>query len=155
MNIATLRHAKEVLDASDVDESIPRYCAIGALQLQDLLKQTEVTSSDYNAVKALVQGEIDTFLGFKFVRTQRLLTATATYDTSTGAVDSGSGSLSSARLCYAWAQDGMLLSVGRDMNARISERDDKNYAMQVFASMSIGATRLEEAKVVQIVCSEA
>lgn len=155
MNIATLRNAKRILDSNDVDESIPRFCAITAIQLQDLLKQTEVTSSDYAAVKALVQGEIDSFLGFKFIRTQRLVTATVTYDTSSGAVGSGGGSLSAARLCYAWAQDGMLLSTGKEMNAKIDQRIDKNYATQVFASMSVGATRLEEEKVVQIVCSEA
>lgn len=36
-------------------------------QLSDLLDTTAVTSSDYNSVKALVQGEVDTFLGVKFI----------------------------------------------------------------------------------------
>jgi hypothetical protein len=41
-----------------------------------LLGQTEVTNQNYAAVKALVQGEIDTFMGFKFHRLERLLTQT-------------------------------------------------------------------------------
>ena len=48
-----------------------------------------------------------------------------------------------------------LLGVGKDVNARIDERADKSYATQVYYCMSIGATRMEEAKVLGIVCQEA
>lgn len=155
MNIDTLRRVKYIFDSNDIDESIPRYMAITSKQLQDLLGETEVTSADYANVKALVQGQLDTFMGFKFIRTERLIAEDATYDTSTGAVDSGSGSLSAARRCLAWAGDGVVLAVGRDMEAKIEQRADKNYATQVFARMSIGATRIEEEKVVEIVVKEA
>ncbi len=156
LNMDTLRKTKYLFDAADVDESIPRYFAFSASQLQSLLGQTQVTSSDYASVKALVQGEIDTFMGFKFIRTQRVPLVAATYDTSTGAVDSGTGSLGAtvARRCLAWAGDGVVLSIAQDMEAKIDKRPDKNYATQVFARMSLGATRLEEAKVVEIVCNE-
>lgn len=43
-----------------------RTLAITADSLDQLLATTQVTSSDYNSVKALVQGEVDTFLGFTF-----------------------------------------------------------------------------------------
>lgn len=154
LNVDTLRRAKYVFDAADVDPSIPRYMAITAKQLQDLLGQTEVVSQDYASVKALVQGQIDSFMGFKFIQTQLLPAETATYDTD-GSVDSGSGSLSAARRCLAWAGDGVVLAVGKDIEAKIEKRADKNYATQVFTRMTVGATRLEEAKVVEIVCSEA
>jgi hypothetical protein len=108
-----------------------------AAQVTDLLGTTEVTSSDYNTVKALVQGQIDTFMGFKFIRTQRL-TEDATPD----------------RQVVAWIQSGVLLAIGQDFTSRISERADKSYSTQVFASMSIGATRMEEEKVVEIACEE-
>ena len=156
MNVDTLRHAKYVFDAADIDESIPRYMAITSSQLRSLLGETEVTSQDYASVKALVQGQINTFMGFNFVRTERLPLVAATYDTSTGAVDSGGGSLGAtvARRCLAWAQDGVVLGLGKDMEAKIEKRADKNYATQVFARMCIGATRIEEQKVVEIVCNE-
>jgi hypothetical protein len=38
-----------------------------AQMLDDLLATTEVTSSDYNSVKTLVNGELNTFLGLKFI----------------------------------------------------------------------------------------
>ncbi|HXJ70320.1 MAG TPA: phage capsid protein, partial [Verrucomicrobiae bacterium] len=52
-----------------------------------------------------------------------------------------------------WTKSGIKLGIGKDATARISERDDKNYATQVFYSMIIGATRMEEAKVGIITCS--
>ncbi|HEU0069776.1 MAG TPA: phage capsid protein [Alphaproteobacteria bacterium] len=137
LTVAKLLSAKEILDGNDVDESIARYVAVTSKQVSDLLNTTEVKSSDYNTVKALAQGELDSFLGFKFIRTERL------------GVD-GSGN----RRVVAWAQDGMALAIGKEPTARIDERADKNYATQVYYSMAIGATRLEEEKVVEIACVE-
>ena len=104
--------------------------------IEDLLNITTVTSADYNTVKALVQGDIDTFCGFKFITTTRL-------------TDDGT-----SRLCLAWAEDGLKLGLGKDVSAQITERADKSYSTQVYYCMSIGATRMEEEKVVQIACNE-
>ncbi len=60
LTLAKLIQAKEKLDAGDVDPSIPRYIAVSPKQITDLLGDTEVTSADYNTVRALVKGEIDT-----------------------------------------------------------------------------------------------
>lgn len=153
LNVLTLRAVKRLFDASDVDESIPRYFAIGSSQLQSLLGQTEVTSSDFASIKALVNGEVDTFMGFKFIRTERLGTADYTASATTGAVGSGTAN-NGARKCFAWAMDGLLLSVGEDMVGRIDVRPDKGYSTQVYARMSIGSTRMEEVKVVEVGCKE-
>lgn len=157
LNVISLRGAKLLLDAADVDESIPRYFAITSSQLSSLLGETAVTSSDYNSVKALVNGDVDTFMGFKFIRTERLVTVTAAEALSgsgtTGAVGSGT-SLTGYRKCLAWAQDGLLLAVGQDMQGKIDQRVDKSYSTQVYARMGIGATRMEEAKVVEVICKE-
>ena len=72
LTLAKLITAKKTLDLASVDPSIPRYIAVGPNQIEALLNNTTVTSSDFNIVKALVQGEIDTFLGFKFIVTNRL-----------------------------------------------------------------------------------
>jgi len=135
LNVEKLRAAKEILDAGEVDESDPRFCIVNAKQLRNLLAETEVTSSDFNSVKALVQGELNTFMGFEFIRTQRIN------------VDSNSD-----HKVLFYAKSGIKLAVGKNPTARISERDDKNYATQVFYSMAIGATRMEEAKVGRIIC---
>src|SRR5690606_11910239 len=63
---------KEIIDSSDVDPDEPRFLIITAKQVTNVLTTTEIKSADYNSVKALSEGRIDTFLGFKVIRTQRL-----------------------------------------------------------------------------------
>lgn len=156
MNVAAMRRTKEFFDANDVDESIPRYMALTSSQIYSLLGQTEVTSSDYNVVKALAMGQINSFLGFNIIRTERLVTQTdaTAFSLTTGLYDAGGSSASGKRKVLAWAQDGLVLGVGQDIVAKISERDDKSYATQAYACMDIGAVRIEEAKVVEILCAE-
>ncbi|BAR13924.1 major capsid protein [Pelagibacter phage Skadi-4 EXVC104P] len=136
MNIAKLALAKQKLDAGDVDPSIKRHIVVSPTEIQDLLNNTTVTSSDFNTVKALVQGEIDSFMGFKFHVSNRLTT-------------NGAGNTQ----CIAFAEDGILLGIGKDVTARIDERSDKSYATQVYYCQTIGATRMEEAKVISVLAN--
>ena len=138
LTIGKLREAKRLLDSQENDPSDPRYCAVTAQQVNDLLQTTEVTSADYNSVKALVQGEINSFMGFLFVRTERVATDSNSY-----------------RRVIAWARSGMLLAMGKDITADIGPRRDKRNSTQVYCSASFGATRMEEGKVLEIKCSEA
>lgn len=133
---AKLVSAKKILDQGNVDPSIQRYIVVSPEQIEDLLNLTAVTSADFNTVKALVQGEVDTFCGFKFIVSNRL-------------TDDGT-----SRLCYAWAEDGCMLAINKDVTARIEERADKSYATQVYYCASFGSSRLEESKVVSIACNE-
>lgn len=65
MNIAKLREAAKILNQKNVP-SEGRHIIIHANSLAAMLEQTSVTSSDFNTVKALVQGEINSFMGFQF-----------------------------------------------------------------------------------------
>jgi hypothetical protein len=139
LTVAKLLKAKELLDLADVDPSLPRFIVVSPKQISDLLNTTEVKSSDFNTVKALAQGQLDSFLGFKFIVSNRLkFDATNTDD----------------RLAYAFTSDAIKLAIGQDVIARIDERADKSYSTQVYYAMSIGATRMEEEKVVEIACDE-
>jgi hypothetical protein len=127
LTIAKLRSANTILLENDVDmENVT--CCINPAGLEDLLATTEITSSDYNTVKALVQGQIDTFMGFKFVVTNQM----------------------TALKAGVYAKNAMALAIGAEPRIRISERDDKNYSTQVFVEMDIGATRVEDEGVVEI-----
>ena len=149
VNVLGLRKIKKILDGNEVDESIPRFGCVNASGLENLLGETQVTSTDYNSVKALVQGEVDTFMGFKFIRSQRLLAQSDALSgsPSTGAVGSGSSLIGQRRNLF-WAKDGLLLSTSADIVTEIERRADKSYSTQVYVSMGIGATRMEEEKVV-------
>lgn len=154
LNLRTLRAVKALMDSKEVLGK--RYIACTSSQIFSLLGENQVTSADYNSVKALVQGEINSFMGFEFIRLERLnLTTSTTATATTGVVGAGAGLTGTNRACIAWAEQGLLLSVGEDFVTKMSERDDKGYAMQVYARMSIGGTRMEEEQVVEIICKEA
>ncbi|MGP1395399.1 MAG: phage capsid protein [Inquilinaceae bacterium] len=136
LTVAKLRAARRTLLAANVDPSEQFFLAVTAQQLDDLLADTTVTSADFNTVKALVSGELDTFMGFKFLHTELLPKEAST------------------RRLYAWAKTGVALGVGKDITGRITERPDKRFSTYVYYCMSVGATRLEEQKVVEIACQE-
>ena len=136
LTLAKLIQAKKILDEGSVDASIARYIAVAPAQIEALLGTTQVQSADFNSIKSLVQGEVDTFMGFKFIMSTRLAVA------------------SNIRTCFAWAEDGVKLAVGKDVMAKIDERADKSYATQVFYCSTFGSTRMEEAKVVSVLCDE-
>ena len=140
LTIAKLLSAKKIMDDNDVDPSLKRFIVCGPQQISDLLGTTSVTSADFNTVRALSTGEVNSFLGFEFIMSTRLnKDATNTTD----------------RLVFAYTEDAIKLGMGKDISAKISERADKSYSTQVYYCMSLGAVRMEEKKVVQIPCHEA
>jgi hypothetical protein len=137
LTLAKLIEAKEIMGLAEVDEDEQITIAITSRQLTDLLNTTEIRSADYNSVKALVEGKVDTFMGFKFKRINRL------------PLDA-----SSDRLCYAYAKSGVGIHVPIDIMTRIGERPDKSYSTQVYLCATFGAVRIEDEKVVEIACDE-
>jgi hypothetical protein len=138
LTIAKLRNAKKILMANEVDiDNDPLFIAFTAEQHDDLLSETQAISLDYNTKPVLVDGRITSFMGFNFIHTE-LVTADAT----------------PSREVVAWAKSGMHLGIWNDITTRITERDDKSYANQVYVKSTHGATRLEEGKVVEILCTE-
>lgn len=136
LTVSKLIQAKEILDASEVDEFIPRFFLVSAKQLRNLLEDDKVTSSDFNTVKALVHGEINEYLGFTFVRTERM--------TKSG----------SDRLCYAYAMDAISLGIADEPKSVASPRPDKRMAQQIYTWGTWGAVRVEDKMVVEIKCQE-
>ncbi len=137
LNLDKILRAKELLDAAEVDEE-GRTFLLSSRQLnRDLLALEKVTSADYNAIRALVRGDIQTFLGFNFIRTERLGT---------------DGNSDRQNIAYGHGAAG--LAIGRMQTFRITERADKNYSTQVFVEMDMGAVRVEDVQVVEIACDE-
>lgn len=134
LTIAKLLTCKQLLDDANVDEDRQRYFLTNPYNLNQLLNTTEVKSSDYNTVKALAQGYVDTFMGFKFIKSTRLPVGTDTAATSS----------------YAFAQDAIVLAIAEEPNVSISVRNDLLDSVQVFSTLSIGATRVEGPAVIEI-----
>ena len=140
LTVAKLLAAKKNFDDNSIDSSIKRYIVCGPQQISDLLGTTSVTSADFNTVRALSTGEVNSFLGFEFIMSNRLpLDATNTDD----------------RLVFAYTEDAIKLAIGKDIKANISERADKSYSTQVYYCMDLGEVRMEEKAIFQIPCHEA
>lgn len=136
LTIGKLRRVKQLMMEAEVDEMEPLIAVVSPSQITSLLRTTEVTSEDYNTVKALVNGSVDTFMGFKFIWHNRLPVS------------------SNIREAMFFAQSGLLLATGQDIIVDIGPRRDKRNAMQVYVTMTIGATRMEEGKVYKVLCDE-
>lgn len=158
-NVQLLRKVKRKMDEEEAVGK--RYIVCGADFIEALLEDSQVTSSDFNTVKALVQGEINSFMGFEFIRTEiigDLLAASFDADTfkwnaTTGLYDAaGTVIAASDKVALAYCEGSIILgeSSGASIN-RIEERGDKSYSMQVYSAMDLGAVRMEEAGVVQMI----
>lgn len=134
--LVKITEAKQILDSAEADKE-DRYIVHSSIQMEDMMNNTTITSADYNTVKALAIGDINTFCGFKFIQSEQLST------------DS-----SSRRLCYAWQKKGVQLAIQKEAEGRLTERPDKNYGWQVYMRIALGATRLDEELVAQIACAE-
>jgi hypothetical protein len=140
LNVAKLREAKRLLDAKNVPPE-GRNIILHASGLASLLSETAVTSSDFNTVKALVSGEINTFLGFTFhVLGDR---------TEGGLIIDGSLD----RICFAFHKDAIGYAEG------IAPRTEVNYIPEktsflVNSVFSAGAVAIDAEGIVKITARE-
>lgn len=140
MNIAKLREAKRLLDKGNVPPD-GRHIIIHANGLSNLLSETSVTSSDFNSVKALVQGEINTYLGFTFH---------VLGDRSEGGLPID-GSLD--RTCYAFHKDAVGYGEGIAMRTEINYIAEKT-SWLVNEVFSAGAIAIDDEGIVKLTCRE-
>lgn len=122
-------------DNGDGQDISDLFIGVTSKQIGNLLATTEVTSKDYNTVQALVDGKISNFMGFRFVRSERLLLDANSYTR-----------------VPVWQKEGMYLGIGADVQVSLDRRPDKNNAWQPYYEMLIGAARVEEARVAEIKC---
>jgi len=136
LSVAKITSAKKLLDQREVPEN-DRFLYLSADNLESMLGEDTIRSTDYNAVKALVRGEVDTFLGFTFIRGER------------APIDSGN-----IRDVICWQKNSIKLAIGINPSGRISELPTKKYSTQVFYDMRIGATRMDPNGIVRIKADE-
>jgi hypothetical protein len=170
LNLKALRDASQILDANEVPDDMPRYWVCASSQIHALLGDSTITSADYNSVKALVDGNINSFMGFQFIKSERLPTLDATaeaaptsyedsFDVVTGVVASGSsGDATGYRRTFAFAggpMGALLFSDGLGQRSRVEEIPGKNYSTQVHTRASFGSVRMEEEQLVEVMVTEA
>lgn len=143
LNVAKLRAAKKLLMSYEVDFAAdPLFCAISSVENDSLLNEIQVIQAEFNpAFQARIEnGEVKSVLGINMVHYERLVTAT-------------DDQLGTSKQVPVWCRSGMHLAQWSGLTTKISQRDDlTSQPWQVYTAITLGATRLQEKKIIRIWC---
>lgn len=137
LTVAKLNQALRILEANDVDvDDVKLFLAVGALGVEDLLgdSSNQMTSFDFQDSRVLADGKLPNFRGVNIIRTQRITdeTANTTYR------------------ALLFTEDNMKLAMNQDLEVKVAERADLNFAVQISSYMQYGAVRMEESTIVDV-----
>lgn len=136
LTVPKLIAIKSLFGTNLVDDEDEIFFVHTQKQLDDLLLTTQATSSDYAAVKALVEGKINRFLGMTFKKSQRI-----------------PKDANDLRTCFAFAKRGIKFAdEGRQVHMDILPM--RNHALQIRTKAKMGGVRMEEKLVAQVICDE-
>lgn len=138
LTVAKMREAKRILMAHEVDfEAEQPTMIVKAKQHDNLLAEAQVISTDFNEKPVLVDGKVTRFMGINIKHCERL-----------------DANGSSQDLIPVYVKSGMHFGMWNDISTSISQRHDlQGEPWQVYVKLTGGATRIEEKKVVQIICA--
>jgi hypothetical protein len=139
LTVRKLREVRRQMMAAEVDIEMEQiYVVASALQLDNLLSEAQVVSTDFNDKPVLVEGKITRFLGINLIHSELLPTDASAY-----------------RKVFAWSSRAMHFGTWQGVQVNITQREDlRGRPWQVYLSSMFGATRLQETKVWEILCSE-
>lgn len=151
LSLASLMETSSRMD----DANIPmegRCMFVNPRQLRFLMEDTKVTSSDYNTVKSLVSGQIDSFYGFKFIKIPTFSVAQgvlAGIPIDTAATET---------YAYAFVADGTAACpLGVALNTDITLEVDKvatmGFSTLIYMLLGLGAKVIDEKGMFKIICS--
>tara|TARA_R110001632_G_scaffold32203_1_gene83547 strand:- start:1737 stop:2567 length:831 start_codon:yes stop_codon:yes gene_type:complete len=138
MNIEKLRATAKAMNTNNVP-SEGRYLLMHASQLDALLGEAEITSQDFASVKALVRGEINSFMGFNIL--------------TMGDRDEGGVPKPSTRSCFAWHKDSMGYAESMSQKTEVNYVPEKT-SFLVSSMFSAGSVTIDAEGLVQVSCTE-
>jgi hypothetical protein len=142
LNTAKYREAKRLLDTNGVPAS-PRFFVVHATNLYGLLGDTTATSADFNTIRALVEGTINTWLGFETIMIE---------DRDEGGLPLSSGD----RTTYAYhggPMGAMGHAVGVDFRTEVNYIPEKT-SWLANGLFSAGSVAIDATGIVEVTCDE-
>lgn len=139
MNFKKLREAKRILMSYDIDlEKEEIFFSVTAKQHDELLAESQIVSMDYQNKPVLEDGKIVRVLGMTLVHSELNVVNGSSY-----------------RRCPVWVKSGMHLGEWGTQVTDISKRTDlSGLPYQIYQSLTCNATRLDEKKVIEVICAE-
>lgn len=127
----------EIIKGNDVDPEEAIYCAITSKQETDLMQDEKFINSDYSKGEVLDKGIIGRWQGINFIRSERL------------GLDANTN-----RQILLYTENALGFGVARDITMKVGENAERSFTKSVYLELDIGATRIEDEKIVEIACTE-
>lgn len=139
LKVEDLLKARKLLEAAENEEDDGDnkwFMCLSAGARAQLMTQEQVSSQDYNTVRALSEGTIKSYMGMELIKSQR------------------SGLAGAIRDCFVWVKKSVQLAIGQDPRSFMDVIPSKRHSIQVRHELDCGATRMDEKGVVRILVDE-
>lgn len=135
---------REKFSSLGIPDGMPIYLVTSFRQKSDLLREAEIQSMDTSDVKALVNGQVDSYMGIKFLTTNAITLG------SSNDVDGDTN----VYKCYAWIPEGIKFASHLAPTFSIDRRVDLvGDAWQIKADFGCNAIRMHEDLVIKVECA--
>lgn len=131
LTTAKILEAREIMNSADVPDDEAAIWVCHPKDLTDLLTDTNVKSADFNTVKALVSGQVDTWCGFRFVTSTQVYASGGTYQ----------------NVCF---HPSALRILRGGLETTIDRRSDLSNALQIYSYFRLAGTRIHDEAVIKI-----
>lgn len=133
LTFAKIRKAKAMLKAAEAySRGDTLYLVLSAQDIMDLLADDHATNAEFQTVKALDNGELNSFMGFNIIHSELLPTKDG------------------VRQCLAYTKNALHLGIWKDVGFELTTRTDLKNCQQAYSCFSAGAVRVQDKGVVAI-----
>ena len=152
LSLSALRAARQLLWENEAlmdDGQMIPFVTTGE-NIMALLQDPNITSADYNTVKSLVNGEIDSFMGFKFIRIEFLPVNTGGAGNYNNEAGNATVVTATATRNFCFVPECIKFGLGNQPKSKIAEIPQKLDSTLVTLQAYVGSMRMEEVKVVEV-----
>jgi len=128
---------REILRSKDVDPDEKIYCVLTSKQHRQLENDNKIINRDFTAGQVLDKGIIGVWNNIHFILSERLL------------LDSNGD-----RDVLLYTENALGFAIANDITMKVGENVERSFTKTMYLKLDIGATRVEDEKIVRIPCTE-
>lgn len=129
--------AAKILKKNKVSTMEKLYCVITAQQEEELMKDAKFINRDFTAGQVLDKGVIGTWSGINFIRSEEL-----------------TGTTNQVRDILLYTETALGLGINTELSIETGKDPAHSFATVLYVAMTMGATRIEDEKIVKIKCKD-
>jgi len=130
-------NGREIIRSADVDPDEKLYCVLTAKQHRQLEDDNKIINRDFTTGAVLDKGIIGVWNNINFILSERLL------------LDSNGD-----RDVLLYTENALGFAMANDITMKVGENVERSFTKTMYIKLDIGATRVEDEKIVRIPCTE-